>query len=163
MLPYVSIALPSGPEESGQLLGTTDPGDAIRFFLDRGVEMVAIKLGPQGCMVASQSAPDPLTIPTPTVDPIDTTGAGDAFNGGLLHGLLTGMTLPQAAVLGVVTAALKVRGRAAPSPACRGVKKPTRYGSSTGGCWRLKGPSTRGFRSGPAARACGRRRGPSPQ
>ncbi|MBI4497679.1 MAG: sugar kinase [Chloroflexi bacterium] len=113
VLPLVTVALPSGPEEVGQLLGTTDPGAAVRFFLDRGVEVVALKLGAQGCLVASRTAPEPVAVPTPPVTSLDTTGAGDAFNGGLLHGLLSGLTPVQAALLGVATASLKVRGRGA--------------------------------------------------
>ena len=43
----------------------------------------------------------------------DTTGAGDAFDGAFLHGLVHSMTPLEAARLGVVTAGLKVRGRGA--------------------------------------------------
>ena len=44
---------------------------------------------------------------------VDTTGAGDAFSGAFLHGLLTGMGPRDAALLGTVAAGLKVRGRGA--------------------------------------------------
>ena len=44
---------------------------------------------------------------------MDTTGAGDAFNGAFLHGLLTGRTPRDAATLGSIAAGLKIRGRGA--------------------------------------------------
>ena len=45
--------------------------------------------------------------------PIDTTAAGDAFNGGFVHGLLNGMSVEDAGRLGTVTAGLKLRRRGA--------------------------------------------------
>jgi sugar/nucleoside kinase (ribokinase family) len=44
---------------------------------------------------------------------LDTTGAGDAFNGAFLHGLCAGLDPFAAARWGCVTAGLKVRGRGA--------------------------------------------------
>jgi ribonuclease HI len=42
---------------------------------------------------------------------VDTLGAGDAFNGGFLHGLLHGLDPVEATRLGVATAGLRVEGR----------------------------------------------------
>ena len=39
---------------------------------------------------------------------IDTTGAGDAFNVGFIHGLLEGFNIKDASLFGVVTAGLKL-------------------------------------------------------
>ena len=41
---------------------------------------------------------------------IDDTGAGDAFNGGVLHGIASGMSPYKAATLGSIVAGLQIRG-----------------------------------------------------
>lgn len=113
VLPYVNIALPSAPDELRLLLGEATPAAAVTQLLDRGVGTVAVKTGSAGAVVATQMQPQPVTVPPLDVPVLDTTGAGDAFNGGFLHALLTGRPAAEAATLGVVTAGLKVRGRGA--------------------------------------------------
>jgi sugar/nucleoside kinase (ribokinase family) len=66
---------------------------------------VAVKLGARGVLVAADSA-EPHRVSLPPVAPVDTTGAGDCFNAGLLAGLLRGLPLPRAAALGCATGAL---------------------------------------------------------
>jgi sugar/nucleoside kinase (ribokinase family) len=66
---------------------------------------VAVKLGARGVLVAS--GPSSLQqVSLPPVTPVDTTGAGDCFNAGLIAGLLNGLPLPRAAALGCATGAL---------------------------------------------------------
>ena len=50
---------------------------------------IVVKLGARGCLAAG---PDrvALEIPAPAVEIVDTTGAGDAFNAGLIHALSDG-------------------------------------------------------------------------
>ena len=56
---------------------------------------IVVKLGARGCLVAG---PDrvALEIPAPVVEIGDTTGAGDAFNAGLIHALSDGAEWPEA-------------------------------------------------------------------
>jgi 2-dehydro-3-deoxygluconokinase len=112
LLPYVDIALPSGPEESMQLFGLSSAQETTEYFHGFGAYVVAVKLGEDGVLV---SAKDGIwTLPAYSVaNVVDTTGAGDAFDGAFLHGLVQNLPPLEAARLGVVMAGLKVRGRGA--------------------------------------------------
>ena len=55
---------------------------AAAYFYDRGVKEVLITLGSRGVFVSSGGREE--IIPCFKVEAVDTTGAGDAFNGGLL-------------------------------------------------------------------------------
>ena len=58
--------------------------NAIRHFIDLGVECVVITLGETGVVYAEKSFPDKVvSIPAPVVKAVDTAGAGDAFVGAL--------------------------------------------------------------------------------
>ena len=52
-----------------------------RAFLQLGPQVVVIKLAAAGCLVATRQRPEPTAVPTDVVDPVDSTGAGDAFCG----------------------------------------------------------------------------------
>ena len=67
--------------EAAALAGTADPRDAARAFLEHGPHTVVIKLAEAGCLVATRDNPEPTAVPTDVVDPVDSTGAGDAFCG----------------------------------------------------------------------------------
>jgi ribokinase len=65
--------------------------------------------------------PEGTELPAVPARAVDTTGAGDAFAGGLCAGLASGMSLEQAAQLALVTAAVSVeRDGCQPSYARRG-------------------------------------------
>ena len=78
---------------------------AVRL-LSTGVGAVIIKLGPQGCLVADGQTMS--TIASPAVDAVDTTAAGDVFNGALAVALAEGASLPDACRFAVQAAALSV-------------------------------------------------------
>lgn len=87
---------------------------AAKVFLDKGVENVLITLGGRGVYIYSDGKSK--IVPAYHVNAIDTTGAGDAFNGGLLAALAEGKTLEEAAFFANALAALSVQRRgAAPS------------------------------------------------
>lgn len=112
LLPYVDIALPSGPEESELLFGFRTAEETADYLRGFGAYAVAVKLGEDGVYVNAEGGTG--TVPALIVPHVvDTTGAGDAFDGAFLHGLVQGMTPLAAARLGVVMAGLKVHGRGA--------------------------------------------------
>ena len=67
---------------------------AARWGAGQGREVV-VKLGGDGCLVDGVVVPVPQMVPV-----IDSSGAGDAFNGGYLHARLTGATPLDAALAG---------------------------------------------------------------
>lgn len=114
ILPYVNIALPGGPEEGRTLFGLEDPQAIVASLWSAGVDLVALKWGMAGCWVGVRAEGSITRVPPlPGIEARDTTGAGDAFNGVFLHGLCCGMAPVEAARLGMIAAALKVRGRGA--------------------------------------------------
>lgn len=60
---------------------------------------VVIKLGARGAIAAPADGGDAYRVHLPPAEPIDTTGAGDCFNAGLIAGLLGALDLPAAAAL----------------------------------------------------------------
>lgn len=58
---------------------------AVEKFLDKGCNIVIITLGEQGAVYASQSDRAIKKVCTTRVQPVDTTGAGDAFLGALAY------------------------------------------------------------------------------
>jgi sugar/nucleoside kinase (ribokinase family) len=56
---------------------------------------VVVKLGARGCLAAGPQGEE-LTVPAPVVKVADTTGAGDAFNAGLVNALSDGAAWPDA-------------------------------------------------------------------
>ena len=67
-------------------MGTRDPEEAARRLLDRGLELVLVKKGGDGVLVATPTSM--ATVPPRRVDVVNGLGAGDAFGGALCHGLL---------------------------------------------------------------------------
>jgi sugar/nucleoside kinase (ribokinase family) len=79
---------------------------AIRFWRDHARSAV-IKFGQRGSRLVSASLD--YMEPPPTVQVVDTTGAGDAFNGGFLAALLKGRAPVQCLRAGNRTGALSTR------------------------------------------------------
>ena len=80
---------------------------AAQVFLDKGVENVLITLGGRG--VYLRTAEGSEILPAFRVEAVDTTGAGDAFNGGLLAALSEGKSLREACRFATALAALSVQ------------------------------------------------------
>ena len=80
---------------------------AADWFFKKGVKNVLITLGGRGVYISSNGKSG--IIPAYQVDAVDTTGAGDAFNGGLVAALSEGKTLWEAAVFANAVAALSVQ------------------------------------------------------
>jgi ribokinase len=95
--------------EAAALAGTPAAGpdaasEAARRLCARGAGQVVVTLGAQGALACDGT--QALHFPAFPVTVVDTTGAGDAFNGGLATGLAAGGSLEQAIPLAGAAAAL---------------------------------------------------------
>ncbi|OBC15938.1 5-dehydro-2-deoxygluconokinase [Mycobacterium sp. 852013-50091_SCH5140682] len=84
-LQYVTVAV-GNREECEIAVGETNPHKAADALLDLGVELAIVKQGPRG--VLGKTRHSAVTVPPNQVDVINGLGAGDAFGGSLIHGLL---------------------------------------------------------------------------
>ncbi|WP_145874994.1 carbohydrate kinase family protein [Streptomyces sp. BK340] len=93
----LDVLLPSR-DEACLLTGLPEPADAAAK-LSRLVPLVVAKSGVAGALVARSGAVT-ARVPAVPANPLDTTGAGDAFTGAFLAALLTGMDPEEAAAQG---------------------------------------------------------------
>ncbi|MBQ8505902.1 MAG: ribokinase [Clostridia bacterium] len=83
-----------------------DAQKAAKVFLDKGVKNVVITMGSLGAFATDGEKSE--LVPRLSVNAIDTTGAGDAFNGGFVMALSEGKDLFTALRYGNATGALSV-------------------------------------------------------
>jgi ribokinase len=79
---------------------------AARSLCDKGVGSVIVTLGPRGCMVVTASSAE--FVPSFAVKAVDTTAAGDVFNGALVAEMIRGQSLSAAAITACKASALAV-------------------------------------------------------
>ena len=113
LLRHVDFLTPNETEtltllgESGLAMETdSDLDAAAKRVLALGPKAVVLKLGARGCLIAT--AEDVHRVPGFKVDAVDTTAAGDVFNGAFATALAEGEPLPHAARFANAAAALAV-------------------------------------------------------
>jgi sugar/nucleoside kinase (ribokinase family) len=94
LLRSVDVFLPN-EAEARALTGCSETRKAARALQADSGGWVVVKLGPRGCLAVGPDEAE-LTAAAPAVVAADTTGAGDAFNAGLVHALSEGADWPQA-------------------------------------------------------------------
>ena len=87
MLDHVTVTVGNRAEVE-VAVGTSDPHEAAARLLARGVELAVVKLGGEGVLVAT--AEETTVVAPHPVEVVCGLGAGDAFGGALVHGLLSG-------------------------------------------------------------------------
>jgi len=102
-LPFTDLFVPS-LIEADAIVGIDDPGAAAAAFRDLGVRFAIVTDGPRGAWVDHDDFRG--HVPAFRVDTVDTTGAGDAFTGGVLVGLSHGLGAEAASRLGAALGAL---------------------------------------------------------
>ncbi|MBE8539336.1 PfkB family carbohydrate kinase [Geoglobus acetivorans] len=96
LLKETTVFLPNRKEL--EIVFGMDWRDAVGETHSLGVEIVAVKLGKEGCFV-SDGGTEEFVKAFPS-NPVDTTGAGDAFNAGFLYGLQRNKDIVESAKIG---------------------------------------------------------------
>ena len=89
-LAHATVAV-GNRDEVAVAVGTREPDDAAEALLELGVELAIVKRGPEG--VLARTREERVEVPPVPVDVVNGLGAGDAFGGALVHGLLEGWPL----------------------------------------------------------------------
>ncbi|MCM8816668.1 MAG: carbohydrate kinase family protein [Candidatus Omnitrophica bacterium] len=93
-------------EEAKMLSGKSDYIEMAKFFLEKGVKNVCLKMGPDGSYVTDGKVSN--YYPALKVCAVDSTGAGDAYVAGFLTGILKGYDLLKAGLLANTVGAMSV-------------------------------------------------------
>ena len=98
--------------EAGQIFAVESVETAITLAHAGGPRIVAIKRGPNGCLVSDgERVVRQPAIPVPAELVREAVGAGDAFDSGFLDSLLRGADIVAAARFATAAAALSLRAR----------------------------------------------------
>lgn len=89
--------------------GVEDAKKAAAVLLDKGVKNVIITLGKGGALLMNRE--QSVHVPARVVESVDTTGAGDAFNGGFATALSEGKSIIDAVRFGNIVASISVTRR----------------------------------------------------
>ncbi|NLU17045.1 MAG: sugar kinase [Serratia liquefaciens] len=85
-----------GLKEGQILTGQSTPEGIADFYLERGVQAVIIKTGPDGAWFKTAAGDQAAVAAIKVSNVVDTVGAGDGFAVGTISALLEGKTLKQA-------------------------------------------------------------------
>jgi 2-dehydro-3-deoxygluconokinase len=112
-LKVTDIVLPTFPDEQ-ELYGDADPMATAGRLQAEGAAEIVVKNGHLPCTVIADGTS--TIVEAVSVDAVDTTGAGDSFNGGYLAARLLGLSPVEAAKRAhkVAAAVVQVRGALAP-------------------------------------------------
>lgn len=107
LLALTDLFLPNA-EEATRIARRDDPADAARSLARLG-PLVAVKLGAEGALAATADGELVRAASPAGSEPVDTVGAGDSFDAGVLAGLLGGWSLERSLTLGCACGALSTR------------------------------------------------------
>lgn len=106
---YIDVLFLNVRYDSKIVIDTTSIDNTMKYLWDLGISTIIIKSTEEKTYyVGSNGKIETVKFIDGNV--IDDTGAGDAFNGGVLHGIASGMSPYKAATLGSIVAGLQIRG-----------------------------------------------------
>jgi sugar/nucleoside kinase (ribokinase family) len=106
-LPHTDYLLPNDEQVLG-FTGAATLAEGARALVAAGAGCVAVTQGAKGALVVT--ADETIEVPAFPIEPVDTTGCGDAFSAGFLRGISLGLDSRGAAELGCATAAHVAQG-----------------------------------------------------
>jgi sugar/nucleoside kinase (ribokinase family) len=92
LLPHIDYFLPNN-DEAQRLTGLAEPEAQTEAFLGRGAHTVLITCGPHGSITAAGRSR--WKAESYRIESVDPTGAGDAFDAGIIMGILRGWEMEQ--------------------------------------------------------------------
>lgn len=92
LLPHIDLFLPNLAEAQA-VLGAGGAATLLRRGLAAGVRLMGLKLGEQGCWLAT--AQETVQVPAFSVAAVDTVGAGDAWSTAVVYGWHRGWSLAE--------------------------------------------------------------------
>ncbi|WP_296135812.1 5-dehydro-2-deoxygluconokinase [uncultured Tessaracoccus sp.] len=117
-LKYSTVAV-GNREECAVAVGEEEPERAADALLERGVEIAIVKQGPKGTLAKTRD--ERVEVPATRARTMNGLGAGDAFGGSIIDGLLRGRslraTIERASAAGAIVASRLECSTAMPTPA----------------------------------------------
>lgn len=104
-----------GVEDMEELYGLASSGDVMKLCQSHGVDEVVIKNGPSSVLTSLDGKYEEHTI-TPVSNVVDTTSAGDAFNGVYLGGRLQNLPISRCVSMAAKAAGTVIQHRGAIIP-----------------------------------------------
>ncbi len=90
VLPLIDVIFPSAPDETKALFGYERPLDVVGFLWDRGISIVVVKTGKDGCLVGYDGKIEEIPQVSRNESVTDVSLVGSAFCGGFLHCIARG-------------------------------------------------------------------------
>ncbi len=106
---YTDVLFLNVRYDSKIVIDTSSIDNTMKYLWDLGISTIIIKATEEKTYYVGNNGKIE-TVKFIDGNVVDDTGAGDAFNGGVLHGLACGMSAFKAVTLGSIVAGLQIRG-----------------------------------------------------
>lgn len=103
LYPYVTCITPNA-DELAKLTGTGDLEEGVTVLLNWGVKHVVVTLGDKGCYYAKTD--EAYFVESFGIEPLDVSGAGDAFNAAMGVSIAQGKTMRESLIFANAVGAL---------------------------------------------------------